>query len=100
MKILRTSAILLLGFSLTAPAALAEPPSLPSCFEWIYRLIHPSDPPEGDINHTNRQCDQNGQNSGRGNNCDRGRGNGGGYCGTGGSTSGGSTTPPPLPKSS
>ncbi|MBS1822451.1 MAG: hypothetical protein JST61_10830 [Acidobacteria bacterium] len=31
-----------------------------------------------------RECDQNGQDSGRGNNCDRGKGNGGGYCGTGG----------------
>jgi hypothetical protein len=40
-------------------------------------------------NSSKRQCDQNGQDSGRGNNCDRGRGNGGGYCGTGGSTTGG-----------
>jgi hypothetical protein len=39
-----------------------------------------------------RECDQDGQNSGRGNNCDHGKGNGGGYCGTGSSTSGGSTS--------
>ena len=91
MKILRASAILMLGFSLSAPAAFAEPPSAPSFFEWIYSLLHT---PDGDVNHTNRQCDQNGQNSGRGNNCDRGQGNGGGHCGTGGST-----TPPPSPKS-
>jgi len=36
-----------------------------------------------------RECDQNGQNSGIGRNCDRGKGNGGGYCGTDGNTSGG-----------
>jgi len=36
-----------------------------------------------------RECDQNGQDSGIGRNCDRGKGNGGGYCGTDGHTSGG-----------
>ena len=36
------------------------------------------------------RCDQNGQDSGRGNNCDHGKGNGGGYCGTGGTTDPGS----------
>jgi Beta-propeller domains of methanol dehydrogenase type len=45
-----------------------------------------------DHTNTKRQCDQNGQDSGRGNNCDRGKGNGGGYCGTGGSSSGGGTS--------
>src|SRR2546430_13482282 len=39
------------------------------------------------IAESHRECDQNGQDSGRGNNCDRGRGNGGGYFGTGGSPS-------------
>ena len=42
------------------------------------------------VAESHRQCDQNGQDTGRGNNCDHGKGNGGGYCGTGGST-GGST---------
>jgi hypothetical protein len=67
---------------------------------WIYNPVADS----------HRQADQYGQDSGRGNNCDRGRGNGGGYCGNGstgstggstgsggsgsGSTGGGSTTPP------
>ena len=45
-----------------------------------------------DHTNTKRQCDQNGQDSGRGNNCDRGKGNGGGYCGTGGSSSSGGGT--------
>jgi hypothetical protein len=55
------------------------------------------------VAESHRECDQNGQDSGRGNNCDHGKGNGGGYCGTGASTGGstgggGSTTPPGGPK--
>jgi hypothetical protein len=54
-----------------------------SFFGWCQHFF------DSDSHH--RECDQNGQNSGRGNNCDHGRGNGGGYCGTGGSSSGGSS---------
>jgi hypothetical protein len=62
---------------------------------WFHNLVAES----------HRECDQNGQDSGKGNNCDHGRGNGGGYCGTGattggstGGTTGGTTTPPVGPK--
>lgn len=64
-----------------------------SFFDWCHHAISDS----------HRECDHDGQNTGNGNNCDHGKGNGGGYCGTGGSSSGstghstggGSTTTPP-----
>lgn len=49
---------------------------------WYHHLTQPND-------EHHRECDQNGQDSGIGRNCDRGKGNGGGYCGTDGHTSGG-----------
>jgi hypothetical protein len=85
-KLLSTS---LLGFSLLTTSAFACEHSNNSrsgegtswsLTGWFHNLVAES----------HRECDQNGQDSGRGNNCDRGKGNGGGYCGTGGST-GGST---------
>jgi hypothetical protein len=58
---------------------------------FLHHCDHDQDTDSGNHN-SKRQCDQNGQDSGRGNNCDRGKGNGGGYCGTGGSSSGGSSS--------
>jgi hypothetical protein len=106
MKLHRMLSASVLGLSLLTTSAFAcdgnsrsgEGTSW-SLTGWFHNLVAES----------HRECDQNGQNSGRGNNCDHGRGNGGGYCGTGGSTSGGgstggstggggSTTPPVGPK--
>ena len=79
----------LLGFALLTTSAFASDRSNDTsgqshwtALTWIYNLVADS----------HRQCDQYGQDTGRGNNCDRGRGNGGGYCGTGSSSSGGSTS--------
>ena len=90
MKLHRLLSTSLLGFSLLTTSAFAcehnssttSHESHWSFLDWCHNLVAES----------HRECDQNGQDSGRGNNCDRGRGNGGGYCGTGGSTSGGGTT--------
>jgi hypothetical protein len=93
MKILRNSALLLLGFSLSVPAAFACDHFSPPSNEWFHHICHPGEP-EGDIEHSDRDCDHNGRNSGRGNDCDHGRG--GGTTDTGGT---GDTTNPPSPKS-
>jgi len=90
MKLNRLFIIPLLGSALFTTSALASDngngnsshESHWSFLSWIYN-------PNAD---SHRQCDQYGQNSGRGNNCDHGRGNGDGYCGTGGSSSGGSSS--------
>ncbi|HEX7158202.1 MAG TPA: hypothetical protein VF214_04270 [Edaphobacter sp.] len=87
MKPTRLILATLLGLTLSATPVLAENSSGNggshwSFGNWIYNLIADS----------HRQCDQYGQDTGRGNNCDHGRGNGGGYCGTGGSTSGGGSS--------
>jgi hypothetical protein len=75
--------------------------SAPSAFAcehgsgWVFTLFHHCDHNQNSDNgnhNSGRQCDQNGQDSGRGNNCDHGKGNGGGYCGTGGTSSGGGGT--------
>ena len=88
MKINRLLIASLLGFSLLTTSALAcDHTGSGSSEESHWSLL-------GWCHHTTdhqRECDQNGQNSGIGRNCDHGKGNGGGYCGTGGSTSGGST---------
>lgn len=91
MKLNRLLIASLLGFSLLTTSALAcehssgsssNQESHWSFFGWNHHT---------DQEHK-RECDQNGQDSGQGRNCDRGKGNGGGYCSTsGGSTSGGST---------
>ena len=90
MKLNRMLTASVLGFSLLTTSAFASEHSSNSrsgegtswsLTGWFHNLVAES----------HRECDQNGQDSGRGNNCDHGRGNGGGYCGTGGSTSGGST---------
>ena len=100
MKLNRLLSASVLGFSLLTTSAFASENSSNSgssteshwsLVGWFHNVIADS----------HRECDQNGQDSGRGNNCDRGRGNGGGYCGTGGSTggsTGGTTTPPVGPK--
>jgi hypothetical protein len=87
MKLNRLLTVSVLGFSLLTTSAFADSRNNDSSnqshwsfLSWIYNPVADS----------RRECDQYGQNSGKGNNCDRGRGNGGGYCGTGGST-GGST---------
>ncbi|MEO6983156.1 MAG: hypothetical protein ABI072_08575 [Edaphobacter sp.] len=84
---------LLLGFSLLTTSALACEHSSQagqsshwsfSFFGWCHHYA--------DQDHQ-RECDQNGKDSGQGRNCDRGKGNGGGYCSATGSTSsGGSST--------
>jgi hypothetical protein len=99
MKVNQLLTASVLGFSLLTTSAFASEHSNSnsrsgegtswSLTGWFHNLVAES----------HRECDQNGQNSGRGNNCDHGRGNGGGYCGTGDSTGGstgggGSTTPP------
>ena len=93
MKINRMILTLLLGFSLLTTSALAcdnsgqarsqESHWSFSFTSWCHRIAD-----------SHRECDHDGQNTGQGNNCDRGKGNGGGYCSaTGGSTSsGGSST--------
>ncbi len=83
MKLTRSIMVVLVGLSLSAPAAHACEIPGAGFFTWLYSMCH------HDLD-SRRECDQNGQNSGIGRNCDRGNGNGGGYCGTGGSTSGGS----------
>jgi hypothetical protein len=73
-----------LGFSLLTTSAFAcssnssSEKSHWSFLDWCHNIVADS----------KRECDQNGQDSGKGNNCDRGKGNGGGYCGTGGTTGG------------
>jgi hypothetical protein len=88
MKLNRLLTASVLGFSLLTTSAFAcEHDSHSwSFFGWCSHTDKDND--------KKRECDQNGQNSGTGNNCDHGRGNGGGYCGTGGSStgSGGSST--------
>ena len=93
MKLNRRLTASLLGFSLLTTSALAcehssgsqsSQESHWSFFGWTHHTDQ-----DQDQNHK-RECDQNGQDSGRGRNCDRGKGNGGGYCGVDG-TSGGST---------
>src|SRR5258708_10306811 len=87
MKLNRMLSVSVLGFSLITTSAFACEHSSNSrsgegtswsLTGWFHNLVAES----------HRECDQNGQDSGRGNNCDHGRGNGGGYCGTGGSTGG------------
>lgn len=84
MKLTRSIMVVLVGLSLSAPAAHACEIPGAGFFTWLYSMCH------HDLD-SRRECDQNGQNSGIGRNCDHGKGNGGGYCGTGGST-GGSTS--------
>lgn len=91
MKLNRLFIVPLLGSALFTTSALAcehssgggssHQESHWSFLDWCHHFVSDS----------HRECDQNGQDSGRGNNCDRGKGNGGGYCGTGGSNSGGSS---------
>jgi hypothetical protein len=78
MKLTRSIMVVLVGLSLSAPSAHACEIPGAGFFTWLYSVCHH----EGGFN---RECDQNGQNSGTGRNCDHGRGNGGGYCGTSGS---------------
>jgi hypothetical protein len=89
MKLNRLIMVSLVGISLSTPAWACEH-SGGGIFSFFHHCDHDQD---NDGNHgSKRECDQNGQNSGTGNNCDHGKGNGGGYCGTGGSTSGGSSS--------
>jgi len=93
MKLNRLLTASLLGFSLLTTSAFACEHSSSnsgnsagshwSFLDWCHNIVADS----------KRECDQNGQDSGKGRNCDRGKGNGCGYCGTGGSggTTGGST---------
>src|SRR5258707_15054758 len=85
MKLHRMLSAFILGFSLLTTSAFASSSNSRSgegtswsLTGWFHNLVAES----------HRECDQNGQDSGRGNNCDHGRGKGGGYRGTGGSTSG------------
>src|SRR5580700_11076349 len=90
MKLNQLLTASVLGFSLLTTSAFASDHSNNSSstashwslIGWFQNVVAES----------HRECDQNGQNTGTGNNCDRGKGNGGGYCGTGGSTSGGGST--------
>jgi hypothetical protein len=87
MKLNRLILASIIGISLATPAWACEPSS-----GGIFSFFHHTDSDHNDSDHDrdhHRECDQNGQNSGRGNNCDNGKGNGGGYCGTGSGTSGG-----------
>jgi hypothetical protein len=91
MKLNRLIMVSLVGISLSTPAFACDH----STWSGILSFFHHDTDQDNDGNHgSKRQCDQNGQNSGTGNNCDHGKGNGGGYCGTGGSgsSSGGSTS--------
>jgi hypothetical protein len=100
MKLNRLLMASLLGFSLITSSALAcdkgsssssgsSQESHWSFFGWCHH---------DDADSHKRECDQNGQNSGTGNNCDHGKGNGGGYCGTSSSgSSSGSTNTGSLP---
>jgi hypothetical protein len=92
MKLNRLVLVSLIGISLSTPAWACDPSS-GGIFSFFHHSDHSHDNDSQDRNHNSgRQCDQNGQNSGTGNNCDHGKGNGGGYCGTGGGTSGGSSS--------
>ena len=89
MKPNKLFATTVLGLSLATTSAFACEHGSSSSGEshwsflgWCHNIIADS----------HRECDPDGQDSGRGNNCDHGRGNGGGYCGTGSSTGGGSTS--------
>jgi hypothetical protein len=89
MKLNRMLTASVLGLSLLSTSAFAcdsgsngGSASHWSFLSWIYNPVADS----------HREANQFGQDSGRGNNCDHGRGNGGGYCGTGGSSSGGGST--------
>jgi hypothetical protein len=89
MKLNRMLTASVLGFSLLTSSAFAcssnsgsREGSHWSFLDWCHSIVADS----------KRECDQNGQDPGKGNNCDRGKGNGGGYCGTGDSTSGGGST--------
>jgi hypothetical protein len=90
MKLNRLLIASLLGFSLLTTSALAcDKGSSSHESHWsLFGWCHHDDSADSDSHK--RECDQNGQNSGIGNNCDHGKGNGGGYCGTSGSSSSGS----------
>jgi len=86
MKLNRLFIASLLGFSLLTTSALAcqgsshnsSQESHWSFFGWCHHTDRDS----------HRQCDHDGQDTGRGNNCDRGKGNDGGHCSTGGTSTG------------
>jgi hypothetical protein len=93
MKLKRLMMASALCLTLSAPSAFASEHGS----GWFFSLFNHHDQQTDQTSHTGpdhtntkRQCDQNGQDSGRGNNCDHGKGNGGGYCGTGGTTDPGS----------
>jgi hypothetical protein len=92
MKLNRLFIASLLGFSMLTTSALACDHSAGSSTSssqeshWsFFGWNHHSD-------DSRRESDMNGQNTGTGRNCDHGKGNGGGYCGTDGSTSSGGTS--------
>jgi uncharacterized membrane protein YgcG len=91
MKLNRLMMASALCLTLSAPSAFACEHGSGLIFSFFHHCDHESDNNRDHDRHK-RECDQNGQNSGTGNNCDHGKGNGGGYCGTGGSTSGGGTS--------
>jgi hypothetical protein len=93
MKLNRLFIASLLGFSMLTTSALACDHSSGSSStssqesHWsFFGWNHNSDA------DSRRESDMNGQNTGTGRNCDHGKGNGGGYCGTDGSTSSGGTS--------
>jgi len=88
-RLMMASAICL---TLSAPSAFACEHGNGLIFSFFHHCDHDRNDDDRGNHGSKRQCDQNGQNSGNGNNCDKGKGNGGGYCGTGGSSSGGTTT--------
>jgi hypothetical protein len=89
MKLNRLIAMSAVGISLltTSTSAFAAENSGPS-FSLFSIFTHPDTDKV-----SKRQSDMNGQDTGRGRNCDHGKGNGGGYCGTSPQT----PTPPPPP---
>jgi len=92
MKLKRWMLASALCLTLSAPSAFASEHGS-GWLSFFHHYFDQNDDHTGpDHTNTKRQCDQNGQDSGRGNNCDHGKGNGGGYCGTGSSSSGGGTS--------
>jgi hypothetical protein len=89
MKLNRLIAASAIGIALLTPSTSAFAAEQESHSYSLFGFLNHPDTDKA----SKRQSDMNGQDTGRGRNCDNGKGNGGGYCGT----SPQNPPPPPSP---